>query len=96
MERHKEWLKASAISFGLLAISFCAFPAWLKQEVRRQQNYRCDWCGEKPKKLTIHHIIPQSMGGADTIDNAVGLCRPCHDYWDKEALENHNFYKKRK
>jgi len=36
------------------------------------------------------------MGGPDTIDNAVGLCRSCHDYWDKEALENHHFYPKRK
>jgi len=95
MERHKESLIIPAISFGLLAISFCAFPKWLKKEVRRQQKGMCDWCGQKTK-LTIHHIIPQSMGGSDTRDNAVGLCRECHDYWDEQALKYGKFYPKTK
>jgi len=28
--------------------------------------------------VEVHHIIPQSEGGADTLDNAAPLCSGCH------------------
>lgn len=80
-----EGLKIVLPTLALIGISFFAFSNELKMKVRREQKGVCADCGEKPSKLTIHHIIPQSMGGPDTRDNAVGLCRECHDFWDEQA-----------
>jgi len=83
------------MAFSLYAISFLAFPKELKKQVRREQKGICADCGRKPKKLEIHHIIPQSMGGADTRDNAVGLCPECHEKWDELAFLKKIFYGKK-
>ena len=32
-----------------------------------------------PELINIHHIIPKSEGGTDTIDNYIGLCFNCHN-----------------
>ncbi len=28
----------------------------------------------------VHHIVLRSAGGADTADNLIAVCRPCHDW----------------
>ena len=81
-------------SFGLISIAL-AFSIRLKKEIREKQGGVCASCGQKVKKLQIHHIIPQSMGGSDTRDNAVGLCPDCHDKWDELAKKG-VFFKKKK
>jgi 5-methylcytosine-specific restriction endonuclease McrA len=81
-------------SFGLISIAL-AFSRGLKEEIRKKQKGFCADCGLKPEKLHIHHIIPQSMGGPDTKDNAVGLCPNCHQKWDERAKEG-KFFKKKK
>ncbi len=32
--------------------------------------------------LDLHHVIKRSQGGADTIENLIPLCRPCHNATD--------------
>lgn len=81
-------------STSLIAISFFAFSRELKDQVRKEQNNICAGCGRKVKKLTIHHIVPQTMGGSDTRNNAVGLCRDCHDYYDELAFKEGKFFVK--
>jgi len=81
-------------SFGLLSIGL-AFSRGLKEKIRKEQKGICADCGKKPKKLEIHHIIPQSMEGPDTRDNAVGLCPECHDKWDALAFLKGIFYGKK-
>jgi 5-methylcytosine-specific restriction endonuclease McrA len=81
-------------SFGLISIAL-AFSRELKEKIREEQKGFCADCGLKPKKLEIHHIIPQSMGGPDTEDNAVGLCPNCHQEWDERAKKG-KFFKKKK
>lgn len=53
---------------------------------KRKANGICDLCDEvAPFKdedeipyLEVHHIIPLSNGGSDTIDNVAALCPNCH------------------
>ncbi len=39
---------------------------------------RCVYCGKRPKKLTIEHVIPLAKGGPHTISNIVPACWPCN------------------
>lgn len=71
-----------------------AFTEKLKKEVRNLSDGKCVIC-HKPF-VEIHHIIPQSEGGDDTIENAVPLCAGCHDtyggnpYKRKQIIEFRN------
>ena len=38
----------------------------------------CQRCLQNPAQ-SIHHLIPRSLGGRDTIENLVALCNKCHD-----------------
>lgn len=40
-------------------------------------NYKCLWCGKR-KPLSEDHVLPLTMGGADTIDNIQPLCLSCN------------------
>ena len=55
--------------------------------VKRKANGICQDCHQPApfinKKtgepyLEIHHIVPLSQGGSDTIDNVIALCPNCH------------------
>ncbi len=41
-------------------------------------RYRCAYCGEKPKNLTMDHVIPISKGGPHTLSNIVPACKTCN------------------
>lgn len=49
-------------------------------------NGSCEYCCEPAPFLTaldepyleVHHVTPLSIGGPDTVDNAVALCPNCH------------------
>jgi hypothetical protein len=91
----KEITTLAFTAFALYGISLLAFSKKLKEQVREEQKGICADCGGRPPQLHIHHIVPQSMGGPDTIDNAVGLCPNCHQKWDEKAKEG-IFFKKKK
>jgi uncharacterized protein with PIN domain len=94
-ERLKPILEIGFTALALYGLSFLAFSKELKEQVRKEQGGRCDWCGKKVGKLQIHHIIPQRMKGPDIRENAVGLCEDCHRYWDELSFER-IFYEKNK
>lgn len=52
------------------------FPQSVKDQAKGQAAFRCCRCGEIG--VEVHHIVPQSEGGANTIDNAAPLCPNCH------------------
>jgi hypothetical protein len=52
------------------------FSEALKAKVRAMAQHKCCMCG-KPI-VDIHHITPESAGGASTEDNAAPLCAGCH------------------
>jgi hypothetical protein len=56
------------------------FVETVKIEAKRKAHYRCCAC-ESTDFLDVHHITPQNEGGDDSIDNAVALCKKCHDIY---------------
>ena len=53
------------------------FSEKVKLEAKQRANFCCVIC--KQPFVDVHHIIPQSDGGPDTIENAAPLCGSCHD-----------------
>jgi hypothetical protein len=52
------------------------FTEGLRAAIRRRAHLKCCVC--HAVGVDIHHIVPQSEGGADTADNAAPLCPSCH------------------
>jgi 5-methylcytosine-specific restriction endonuclease McrA len=49
----------------------------LRTAVYERDAYRCRHCGTH-RDLCLDHIIPESRGGAATLDNLQTLCRSCN------------------
>jgi 5-methylcytosine-specific restriction endonuclease McrA len=72
-----------------------SFPSSIRKRVRREQEYRCAYCGkscaghqQNEPPLTVHHVMPSSLGGSNERQNAVGLCGDeCHPLFDKLIFE---------
>lgn len=46
-----------------------------------ERDQLCRFCGSKGSKknpLQVHHIIPKSEGGANSLKNCMLLCQNCH------------------
>jgi hypothetical protein len=52
-------------------------PIEVRFFIYERDGYRCVQCGTV-EDLTIDHIHPKSLGGADTADNLQTLCRSCN------------------
>jgi len=53
--------------------------------LKKLYNYRCVYCGEKPKLLTKDHITPLAAGGSHTMSNIVPACKMCNSKKGKGA-----------
>lgn len=51
--------------------------AWHNAAIKRYGN-KCQNCGWNEASCDVHHRVPRSSGGENTIDNAVVLCPNCH------------------
>lgn len=49
----------------------------LAQEIRKRDNFICQYCGKK-NSTSIHHIIPARIKIDNHLDNLITLCRSCH------------------
>ena len=49
-----------------------------KIEIFRRDDYTCQYCGQKPAKLTIDHVVPRHLGGLHVWDNVVTACPACN------------------
>lgn len=49
-----------------------------KREILRRDNYRCQYCGQKTRRLTIDHIVPRHRGGGYRWQNLVAACPECN------------------
>lgn len=52
----------------------------LRYEVLRRDNHTCRYCGAAAPDapITIDHVVPVSLGGADDPSNLVAACRDCN------------------
>ena len=53
---------------------------WRKTRIEtlERDEYKCCICGNGNIELNVHHKIPVSKGGHDTLDNLETLCIECH------------------
>ncbi|MCX4131417.1 HNH endonuclease [Megamonas funiformis] len=53
---------------------------YFKENKSNHGWYTCRKCGRKVRKsdLDVDHIVPQSYGGGDGLDNLQGLCAHCN------------------
>ena len=51
-----------------------------RQQVLERDNYTCNVCKQvyDRKILVVHHVIPLSLGGKDTLDNMITVCTKKH------------------
>lgn len=61
-----------------------------KREILRRDEYTCQYCGAKPRFLTIDHVVPRHMGGNHSWENLVAACMPCNRRKGGKTLENAN------
>ena len=53
----------------------------LKAKLSSGQNHRCGVCSssfERIGQVTIDHMMPSGMGGANSVYNAAAVCEPCN------------------
>ncbi|MES1216933.1 MAG: HNH endonuclease signature motif containing protein [Bacteroidota bacterium] len=61
------------------------FTEEIKYQVKRLSHQSCCVC--KSIGIEIHHIIPQSEQGEDTLDNAAPLCPSCHEIYGQNPTK---------
>jgi len=60
------------------------FPESVKKEAKQRGNYRCVVCFAL--WVEVHHIVPESEGGPDTLENAAPLCASCHQQFGDNPM----------
>jgi HNH endonuclease len=54
-----------------------------RQFVRQRAKYLCEYCHSPERssssRFTLDHLIPQSLGGSDELDNLALACRRCNE-----------------
>ena len=58
-----------------------------RQALRDRDGHLCHYCA-KPNAHTIDHVVPQSQGGSDDLDNLVLACTECNHKKGSMAYEN--------
>lgn len=43
-----------------------------------RDNYKCMECKKSNCRFEVHHIKPRRLGGSNTLDNLITLCKKCH------------------
>jgi len=64
----------------------------LKEQIRKRDNFTCQYCGKKSEGLTIDHIIPKRLGGKSSWENLVSACRKCNAKKADKTLTQANMH----
>ena len=74
---------------------FCEITASRKLDGNRikalsRDGNQCRLCGST-NNLIVHHIIPRTRGGDNTLTNLITLCRKCHlSHGHLKCFSNYN------
>ena len=49
-----------------------------REAILHRDNYTCQCCGKKSRRLEVHHVKFKSNGGTDDEENLITLCEDCH------------------
>lgn len=52
----------------------------IRQDVIREADGTCAWCGVHGGRLDCHHVIRRSQGGKDEVANLRAVHRICHGH----------------
>lgn len=44
----------------------------------QRDSFTCQYCGDKPERLEVEHVIPRSHGGKNVWENVTTACRSCN------------------
>jgi len=54
----------------------------LSRQAKERDKHQCQICGDRPGdpycQLHVHHRVPRSQGGPNTVENLITLCDLCH------------------
>ena len=50
----------------------------VREQVIARDGGVCQYCGRRPRKLTVDHMQPASLGGTNEMSNLVVACRRCN------------------
>ncbi|MCK5614677.1 HNH endonuclease [Candidatus Pacearchaeota archaeon] len=64
--------------FRLVRSIYKAKVPFSKRNILFRDQFTCQYCGVKKKKLTIDHVMPTSRGGKSTFENCVASCETCN------------------
>lgn len=62
-------------------------PKKIRDEVKLRFCGRCGYCGHKPNRLVIDHIVPVEAGGGDDVSNLMPACSSCNNYKNVFSVE---------
>ena len=62
----------------------------------QRDNFECQYCGDKPAKLEVEHVIPRAQGGRNVWQNVVTACRRCNAHKRDRTPEQAGMCLKRK
>ncbi len=81
MPRRRKPMRRTAIRSAFPASNPVLIEGQRQARVRSGGRCEADIVGWCMKWATVfHHVVLRSAGGADTADNLLHICRPCHDY----------------
>ena len=66
---------------ALFLLMFAGFPSHMRKELFRLAGAKCEQCTRtwgQGWMLEMHHKKPLSLGGENTLNNGICLCRQCH------------------
>lgn len=56
-----------------------SFPPSIREQALVKSHRRCCVCHKfAGREANVHHIVQEADGGANTLENAICLCLPCH------------------
>ncbi len=67
-------------TYNLLAMQSAEAKRLWRKAIKEANNYECIYCGQGHREhdLTIDHVHPRRLGGADITRNCVPACTKCN------------------